>query len=89
MLTIGLTGGIGSGKTTVADKFAALGIDLVDADLLSREVVAPGTPALEEIANRFGESILTSQGELNRKALRKFSITRSKGSGSSSCYTPP
>lgn len=71
MLTIGLTGGIGSGKTTVADKFAALGIDLVDADLLSREVVAPGTPALEEIANRFGESILTSQGELNRKALRK------------------
>lgn len=72
MLTIGLTGGIGSGKTTVADKFATLGIELVDADLLSREVVAPGTAALQEIASRFGDSILTSQGELDRKALRKI-----------------
>lgn len=72
MLTIGLTGGIGSGKTTVADKFAALGIDLVDADQLSREVVTPGSSALEEIAKHFGDTVLTPQGELDRKALRKI-----------------
>jgi dephospho-CoA kinase len=54
MLTIGLTGGIGSGKTTVADCFAELGIELVDADLAAREVVKPGSPALAEIAARFG-----------------------------------
>ena len=72
MLTIGLTGGIGSGKTTVADIFAALGVELVDADQLSREVVAPGTPALREIAKHFGDNIITQQGELDRKALREI-----------------
>ncbi len=72
MFIVGLTGGIGSGKTTVANEFAALGIDLVDADQLSREAVLPGMDALNCIAERFGESILTPEGELNRTALRNI-----------------
>ena len=70
MLTIGLTGGIGSGKTTVANCFAELGIELVDADLAARDVVKPGSPALAEIAARFGEEILLADGSLDRAALR-------------------
>lgn len=72
MLIVGLTGGIGSGKTTVADLFADLGIALVDADQISREVVLPGSPALGRIAERFGKEILTSNGELDRRQLRKI-----------------
>ncbi|MCG9722883.1 dephospho-CoA kinase [Shewanella sp. Isolate7] len=68
---VGLTGGIGSGKTTVANLFAELGIDLVDADVVSREVVAKGTKGLTEIAQHFGSSILLENGELNRTALRE------------------
>ncbi len=68
---IGLTGGIGSGKTTVADLFAELGIDLIDADIVAREVVAPGSDGLSEITARFGEAFLLNNGELNRAALRK------------------
>ncbi len=67
---VGLTGGIGSGKTTVANLFAELGIDLVDADVVSREVVAKGTKGLAEIAQHFGGDILLENGELNRTALR-------------------
>lgn len=72
MLVIGLTGGIGSGKTTVANEFANLGITLVDADILAREVVEPGTPALAEIAKRFGGDILDSSGSLKRSELRQI-----------------
>ncbi|MCG9714894.1 dephospho-CoA kinase [Shewanella insulae] len=68
--TIGLTGGIGSGKTTVANLFAELGIDLVDADVVSREVVAKGTKGLTEIAQHFGPGVLLENGELNRATLR-------------------
>lgn len=69
-LIIGLTGGIGSGKTTVSDLFAQKGIVIVDADIIAREVVAPGTPALQAIAERFGPQVLSDSGELDRKALR-------------------
>lgn len=72
MLVIGLTGGIGSGKTTVANEFANLGITLVDADILAREVVEPGTPALAEIAKRFGGDILDNSGSLKRSELRQI-----------------
>lgn len=72
MYVIGLTGGIGSGKTTVADGFAELGITLVDADLLAREVVEPGTPALKAIAEKFGNTILNTDGSLNRPKLREL-----------------
>ncbi|MBS4640202.1 MULTISPECIES: dephospho-CoA kinase [Aeromonas] len=71
MYVVAITGGIGSGKTTIANQFAALGIEVVDADLIAREVVAPGTPALAAIVNHFGPEILTEQGLLDRRVLRE------------------
>ncbi|HCH53911.1 MAG TPA: dephospho-CoA kinase [Aeromonas sp.] len=71
MYVVAITGGIGSGKTTVANQFAALGIEVVDADLIAREVVEPGTPALTAIASHFGPGILDEQGRLDRRALRE------------------
>ncbi|MBU1392824.1 MAG: dephospho-CoA kinase [Gammaproteobacteria bacterium] len=68
---VGLTGGIGSGKTTVANLFAAEGITLVDADIVAREVVAPGSTGLEAIVTHFGAEILTPEGELDRAKLRQ------------------
>ncbi|QYJ79165.1 dephospho-CoA kinase [Shewanella acanthi] len=67
---VGLTGGIGSGKTTVANLFAELGIPIVDADLVARDVVAPGSHGLQAIVNHFGVDILTPNGELDRAKLR-------------------
>ena len=68
---IGLTGGIGSGKSVAADIFRSLGICVVDADALARELVEPGQLALEEISGHFGKGILLADGSLNRQALRK------------------
>ena len=68
---VGLTGGIGSGKSTIANLFAKLGVPLVDADIVAREVVEKGSPILTKIAEHFGDQILTAQGELNRAALRE------------------
>ncbi len=70
MKIAGLTGGIGSGKSTVARLFGELGVHWVDADDVAREVVEPGTPALARIAEHFGEKILTSEGTLDRAQLR-------------------
>jgi dephospho-CoA kinase len=70
MLTVGLTGNIASGKSTVAARFAALGATIIDADLLAREVVRPGSPALARIVEHFGREILARDGTLNRAALR-------------------
>ena len=71
-LIVGLTGGIGSGKSTVAAAFRQLGITCVDADQIAREVVKPGTPALQQITAHFGGTILHSDNSLNRAALRKI-----------------
>lgn len=71
MFVVGVTGGIGSGKTTATDYFAKLGIDIVDADIASRVVVEPGRPALQAIAEHFGEAILQQDGHLDRAALRQ------------------
>ncbi|HIX61477.1 MAG TPA: dephospho-CoA kinase [Candidatus Halomonas stercoripullorum] len=71
-MIIGVTGGIASGKSTVALAFAALGIPWVDADDVAREVVEPGEPALAKIVARFGEQVLHSDGRLNRRALREI-----------------
>ncbi|MDH2290654.1 dephospho-CoA kinase [Cobetia sp. 10Alg 146] len=68
---IGVTGGIGSGKSSVARMFGELGIQWVDADDVAREIVRPGETALTEIIAHFGESIVTVQGELDRAALRE------------------
>ena len=71
MLIIGLTGGIGSGKTTVTNLFADLGTPIIDADIIARELVTPGQPALDEITSLFGQAILNSDGSLNRVKLRQ------------------
>ncbi|MCL1122493.1 dephospho-CoA kinase [Shewanella seohaensis] len=68
---IGLTGGIGSGKTTVANLFAEEGVDLVDADVVARKVVAKGSKGLEAIIAHFGTEIVTEAGELDRAKLRQ------------------
>ncbi|MFG6666503.1 dephospho-CoA kinase [Halomonas sp. HNIBRBA4712] len=77
-MIIGLTGGIGSGKSTVAKAFAARGIGYVDADDVAREVVEPGEPALAIIAEHFGAGVLTASGALDRAALRAIIFESSK-----------
>ncbi|MDW8247459.1 MAG: dephospho-CoA kinase [Sandaracinaceae bacterium] len=72
MKVIGLTGGIASGKSTVARRFRELGVPVVDADMIARELVAPGSEALKEIVQHFGLEFLTPQGELNRAKLGEF-----------------
>ena len=71
MLRVGITGGIGSGKTALTDRLATQGIVIVDADLAARVVVEPGQPALIEIAETFGEEYLLPDGQLDRAALRQ------------------
>lgn len=71
MMVVGVTGGIGSGKTTVTDLFAAQGIQVVDADLVARQVVEPGQPCLQRLQDKFGDAVLTDNGELNRPWLRQ------------------
>jgi dephospho-CoA kinase len=71
VLVIGLTGGIGSGKTAVSDRFARLGVPIIDTDLLARELVEPGQPALADIVAEFGPDCLDSEGRLHRACLRE------------------
>ena len=75
MLRIGLTGGIGSGKSTVAGLLAARGAVVVDADKIAREVVEPGTPGLAAVADAFGEGVLAADGSLDRPALAAIVFT--------------
>ncbi|AMB78244.1 dephospho-CoA kinase [Pseudomonas fragi] len=69
---LGLTGGIGSGKSAAAEHFAALGVHVVDADHAARWVVEPGRPALAKIAEHFGDAVLQADGQLDRSALRSL-----------------
>jgi dephospho-CoA kinase len=71
-LRIGLTGGIASGKSTVADRFAELGAVIIDTDVIAREVVEPGQPALDEIRDAFGDTVIDSDGRLDRLAMRNI-----------------
>lgn len=71
-LSIGLTGGIGSGKTTVAKLFAAHGVPVIDMDEIAHAIVTPGQPALGEIVEYFGDDILQRDGQLDRKKLREM-----------------
>ena len=70
-MIIGLTGGTGSGKSTVAEVLKEHGYTVVDADLISREVTAPGSPALVELADFFGKDVINEDGSLNRRLLRE------------------
>ena len=72
MLRVGLTGGIASGKSAVADELAAHGAVVVDADVLAREVVEPGTPGLAAVVDRFGPEVLTPDGRLDRPQLGRL-----------------
>jgi len=69
---IGLTGGIASGKSTVADFFAAHGVANIDTDVIARELVEPGKPALDEIRSAFGRNVFASDGRLDRRSLREL-----------------
>ena len=69
-LRVGLTGGIASGKSTVADMFEALGAVIIDTDVIAREVVRPGQPALAEIREAFGDGVIAADGTLDRPAMR-------------------
>ena len=71
-LKIGLTGGIASGKSTVAEMFAGLGVPVIDTDVIARELVARGQPALEDIRQRFGNAVIDASGNLDRVAMRKI-----------------
>ena len=74
VMLIGLTGGIGAGKSTVAQLFEERGVPIVDADAIARDVVKPGQPALAELVEYFGESILGAGGELNRGKLAEVAF---------------
>jgi dephospho-CoA kinase len=71
VITIVLTGGIASGKTAVSNGFARLGVPVIDTDLIAREVVEPGQPALDRITEVFGDDFLTSAGQLDRQKMRQ------------------
>lgn len=71
MFVVGVTGGIGSGKTTVTDLFYQQGIDVVDADVIARGIMDPGSPALKAVHERFGDAALNDDGTLNRAWLRE------------------
>ncbi|MGK2953758.1 MAG: dephospho-CoA kinase [Thiobacillus sp.] len=75
MYTVGLTGGIGSGKSTVADCFAALGVPVIDTDVIARELTAPDGAALAAIRMAFGETVMQADGTLDRAALRRRVFT--------------
>lgn len=77
-MIIGLTGGIGSGKTAVSDTFKSLGIDIVDADVSSRRVVEKGQPALDAIQSHFGDNVLDSGNNLDRAKLREIVFNNSE-----------
>ena len=86
---VALTGGIGSGKSTVAHAFARLGITIIDADIIARHVVEPNTPALNAIEAHFGRRVIQADGTLNRRQLREciFSDPAEKP-GLMPCSTP-
>ena len=73
-LRIGLTGGIASGKSTVADMFAGLGAVIIDTDIIARQVVEPGEIALQDIRHEFGDAVIDEEGHLDRAAMRRISF---------------
>src|SRR5699024_1834604 len=89
MKIIGLTGGIGSGKTTVAQLFVDEGFPLVDADKVAREVVEPGQPALQELADVFGADIIQPSGELDRQLLAQRAFVDKKHTEQLNAITHP
>lgn len=88
MFIIGLTGGIGSGKSTVSARLAELGVSIVDADLIARQVVEPGQPALAELAEQF-DDVLNPDGTLNRAALAQQAFASAEATAQLNAITHP
>jgi len=86
---VGMTGGIASGKSTAARFFEALGVPIIDTDQLARDVVEPGQPPLERLVERFGSSILTADGHLDRPALRAIVFSDPKARADLEALTHP
>jgi len=86
---VGLTGGIASGKSTAAKFFGALGVPIIDTDQLARDIVEPGQPPLERLVERFGPSILTEDGHLDRPALRNIVFSDPKARADLEALTHP
>ena len=78
LLTIALTGGIGSGKTSIASIFKSLGVPIIDSDTISKEIILPGKPCFKDIVNEFGEEILTNKGTIDRYKLRDIIFNNDK-----------
>lgn len=78
MFTVALTGGIGSGKSAVADLFAKMGVPIIDTDIIARDLVKPGKPALADIRQSFGSEIITKSGELDRAKLARLTFSSSR-----------
>ncbi|MHB1870951.1 MAG: dephospho-CoA kinase [Steroidobacteraceae bacterium] len=89
ILRIGLTGGIASGKSTVADLFAQRSVPIIDTDKIAREVVEPGQPPLERLVERFGQGILTPDGHLDRPKLRDIVFSDPKARADLEALTHP
>ena len=87
MLVIGVTGGIGSGKTAATDHFQSLGITVVDADLASRVIVEPGRPALKAIEEHFGANVIAGDGTLDRRARCRMRAVAVRPSISGICMS--
>ena len=78
VLTIALTGGIGSGKTSIASIFKSLGVPIIDSDTISKEIILPGKPCFKDIVNEFGKEILTNKGTIDRYKLRDIIFNNNK-----------
>jgi len=89
MYVVGLSGGIGSGKTVASDHFSRLGIAVVDTDVIAREVVEPGTAPLNALVDQFGSVILQDNGRLNRAALRTIAFASSDNKAKLDSITHP
>src|SRR5277367_1936716 len=86
---VGLTGGIASGKSTATKFFADLGVPIIDTDQVARDVVEPGQPPLERLVERFGNTILTEDGHLDRPALRNIVFSDPKARADLEALTHP
>lgn len=89
MITLGITGRSGCGKSTVTAEFSAQGVPLADADRLSREILLPGSPLLPKLAQRFGADILNTDGTLNRRLLADRAFATSEGKATLDSLTHP
>ena len=78
VLTVALTGGIGSGKTSIASIFKSLGVPIIDSDAISKEIILPGKPCFKDIVNEFGGEILTNKGTIDRYKLRDIIFNNDK-----------